>query len=321
MPGVLLKGIIGRIGLVGVFLAALTAGCREPSEPAPTQGRLIATVAILPQAYFVERIGGEHVDVQVLVGPGQSPHSYEPTPKQMSLLAESRVYFQIGLPFEERLLAKITQTAKGLHVVDTREGIQLRKMEAWETGCEEHHDETDRDDGHRGDDHGGAPDPHVWLSPRLAKIQVRTMSRELCRLDPPHAADYERNTRLLEADLDEVDRRIEVLLAPMRGQEFFVFHPAFGYFADAYGLKQVAVETGGKQPGAKQLAELIEKARASGVKLIFVQRQFPTASAEAVARAIGGTVAPMDDLAKDYLANIEEMAKKIAAMEPSPRRR
>lgn len=287
--------------LIILALAALPA-CRSDAPTPPRPTKLPVTVAILPQAFFVERIGGDYVDVQVLVGPGQSPHVFEPTPKQMSRLAESRVYFEIGLPFEARLLAKLEETVKGLNVVDTREGIQLRKMEEWEAEGGEHHD----------DDHAGSADPHVWLSPRLAKVQVRTISRGLCAVDPSHAADYERNLKALEKDLDDVDQRIAAVLAPFRGQEFFVFHPAFGYFAEAYGLKQVAVETGGKQPGPKQLSELIEKARNSGVKLIFVQRQFSTTSAQAVAQAIGGAVAPMDDLAKDYLVNLEDMAKKIA---------
>lgn len=296
--------LIGSAGLACLLSLGFTGACR--TEPPPQPGKLAATVAILPQAFFVERIGGEHVDVQVLVGPGQSEHTYEPTPKQMSRLAESRVYFKIGLPFEERLLAKISRTVKGLSIVDTREGIQLRKMEEWQAEGDEHH----------GDDHTGAPDPHVWLSPRLAKIQARTISRGLCAADPPHAANYERNLKVLETDLDEVDRRIAAVLAPLWGQDLFVFHPAFGYFADAYGLKQVAVETGGKQPGPKQLAELIGKARTSGVKLIFVQRQFSTTSGEAIAQAIGGTVVPIDHLAKDYLANLEDMAVKMAAAAP-----
>jgi zinc transport system substrate-binding protein len=317
-----------RASLPCALLAAAAPACRQPAPTPPANARLVVTVAIQPQAYFVEQIAGDHADVQVLVGPGQSPHSYEPTPKQMSHLAESRLYFKLGLPFEEKLLAKVEQTSKHLRIVDTREGIQLRKMEEWEAEGEEAradehgrdertHDEHSHGEHHEGE-HASALDPHSWLAPRLAKVQAQTMSREFCRLDPPHAADYERNLKALEAALDAADKRIAELLAPMRGQEFFVFHPAFGYFADAYGLKQVAVETGGKQPGAKQLSQLIERARASNVKLIFVQRQFPTASADAIAEAIGGAVVPIDDLAKDYVANLEDIAKKIAAIGGAP---
>lgn len=308
------RSILLRASLLCAFLAASAAACRQSAPTPPANARLVVTVAIQPQAYFVERIAGDHADVEVLVGPGQSPHSYEPTPKQMSHLAESRLYFKIGLPFEEKLLAKVEQTSKHLRIVDTREGIQLRKMEEWETESEDPHaDEHGHSEHHEGE-HVGDLDPHFWLSPRLAKVQARTINRELCKLDPPHAAEFERNLEALEADLDAADKRIAELLTPLRGQQFFVFHPAFGYFADAYGLKQVAVETGGKQPGAKQLSQLIEKARASNVRLIFVQRQFPTGSADAIAQAIGGVVVPIDDLAKDYVANLDDIARKIAAI-------
>jgi zinc transport system substrate-binding protein len=261
------------------------------------------TVAIPPQAYFVERICGKRVSIQVLVEPGQSPHTFEPTPKQMAELAKSRLYFKIGLPFEERLLSKIGETFKNVTVVDTREGIKLRTMEEWELGGEEeggaqHHDE----------DRAGTPDPHIWLSPKLVKVQAQTICGAISKTDPANAAEYARNLKAFEADL-----------APLRGKEFFVFHPAFGYFGDAYGLKQIAVETGGKQPGPRQLAELIERARKSGVKLILVQRQFSTVSAQAVAEAIGGAVVPTDTLARDYLANLEDLETKIkSALENRP---
>jgi zinc transport system substrate-binding protein len=272
------------------------------------------TVAIPPQAYFVERICGKRVSIQVLVEPGQSPHTFEPTPKQMAELAKSRLYFKIGLPFEERLLSKIGETFKNVTVVDTREGIKLRTMEEWELGGEEeggaqHHDE----------DRAGTPDPHIWLSPKLVKVQAQTICGAISKTDPANAAEYARNLKAFEADLDATDAKIAAALAPLRGKEFFVFHPAFGYFGDAYGLKQIAVETGGKQPGPRQLAELIERARKSGVKLILVQRQFSTVSAQAVAEAIGGAVVPTDTLARDYLANLEDLETKIkSALENRP---
>ena len=149
------------------------------------------------------------------------------------------------------------------------------------------------------------------MNPRLVKRQARTICRELCRLAPVHREAFESNCAVFESDLDRVDARIAETLAPLRGREFYVFHPAFGYFADAYGLKQVAVETGGKQPTAKQLQALIEQARSADVKLIFVQPQFTKQSAEVVARAIGGAVVPLDPLAENYLENLLHVASKI----------
>jgi len=254
-------------------------------------GKLHVFVSILPQAYFVERVGGTHVEVEVLVGPGQSPATFEPTPQQMTKLSQTSVYFSIGVPFEKRLVEKIQATLTNLRIIDTRQGIKLRTMQ------DEHH--------------GGSSDPHIWLNPNLVKIQATTICDELCRLDPQNAAEYRKNLKAFKTDLHEVDTRIAQMLAPLRGRKFYVFHPSFGYFADAYGLTQVAVEMEGKEPGAKELASLINQAIEDSVKVIFVQPQFSARSTEAVAEAIGGVVVLIDPLAKDYLQNLEDIAEKI----------
>jgi zinc transport system substrate-binding protein len=261
-------------------------------------------VSILPQEYFVERVGGERVEVEVLVGPGQSPHTYEPTPKQVAALADGQVYFRIGMPFEDVLAEKIKGMFPGLRVVDTRKGITLRRMTADEAAADA------REEGaHSGT--GGEPDPHTWLDPRLVKVQARTIADALEEIDAGHREEYEKNLAAFVADLDAVDKRIRAALAGVKGRDFFVYHPAFGYFADAYGLRQVPVEIEGKEPGAKQLATLIDRAKAEHVKVIFVQAQFSSKWAQTVAQAIGGAVVPMDDLAKDYIRNLENMASLV----------
>lgn len=264
----------------------------------PTERPLCVYVSIPPQKYFVERVGGEYVDVSALLPPGQSPATYEMTPKQMVGLGKARVLFRIGVPFEKQVVAKIGATLTDLNIVDTRKGIDLRLM------ASPHHDESC-------DHEHDAQDPHIWMNPRLAKVQARIICEELSRLDPAHKEAYEKNLRAFEADLDRVDATIAAKLAPLQGREFFVFHPAYGYFADAYGLTQVAVQAGGKTPTAKQLGALIRQAKEAGVKLIFVQPQFDKSSAKAVAEAIGGVVTPMDPLAESYLNNLLEMADKI----------
>lgn len=288
------------------LIAAAQPGCdtATPSTDEPSDA-LVVAVSILPQAAFLQRIGGPHVQPIVLVGPGQSPATFDPTLKQMVRLARARLYFRIGIAFEGRLVAKIRKTYPDLQIVDTRRGIVLRPIDE-EPDLGHHH-------------HDGEPDPHIWLNPRLVKIQSRTICDALKLVDPAHAADYERNLRSFEADLDAVDARIAKLLTPLRGGEFFVFHPAFGYFGDAYGLRQVAVETGGKEPTARQLSALIARAKKQNVKLILVQQQFAAAGARAVADAIGGAVVAVDPLAEDYLENLWRIAAAIAeSLKPSP---
>ena len=295
------------------FVLPPAAAQQVPSD------KLHVVVSILPQAYFVERVGGERVDVEVLVGPGQSPHAYDLTPKQLEGLSRAKVYFRVGIDFEEALVPRIQRLFKDLNVVDQRAGVPLRTMTAAEITAEEEHAGHGEPHGAEPQAHAGRPDPHIWLNPLLVKTQARTICDALVKLDPPHASDYQRNLAGFEADLDRVHAEIAKTLAPLKGRELFVFHPAFGYFADAYGLKQVPVEIEGKEPTAKQLAELIARAKADQVKVVFVQPQFSQKSAEAVAQAIGGAVVPIDDLSRDYLKNLEDIAAKIkAGLEQSP---
>jgi len=306
--------------------AALWAGCRR--DPAADQAgnpvdvragsddRPVVFVSILPQAYFVERIAGERFRIEVLVPPGQSAHSLDPTPAQVQALGRARVFFCIGVEFERTLVPKLRQMFPGLEICDTRQGVPLRRMEV----AEAHHDHEHP--AHEAEHEHGGTDPHIWLSPRLVKIQAQTICDGLCRIDPEHAEQYRRNLRGFQADLDELDARLAAALAPIRGKELFVFHPAYGYFAEAYGLRQVAVEIAGKEPSARELAELVQRARAAGAKVIFVQPQFSTRTAEALAEQIGAAVVPLDPLARDYLANVQAMAEaieKAISREPAAR--
>ncbi len=252
---------------------------------------LRVTVSIAPQAYFIQRIGGELVDVNVLVPPGKSPALYNPTPRQMAALARSRLFFRIGLPFENGIIAKISGGTK-VKIVDTRQGIELLPVASAGTAS-------------------GELDPHIWMDPMLAKTLSQTMRDALIDLDSANGPYYERGFRNLATDLDSLDGKLRLALQPLAGRTVYVFHPAFGYFCRAYGLVQKAVESGGKEPGIRQLTKLIRDARRDGVKVIFVQPQFPKKSAEAVARAIQGTVVVLDPLAGDYIANLQRVAALI----------
>jgi len=297
----------GLLLLLAVTMLLIVLNCDDPdAAKAPDTALPRVFVSIPPQKFFVERIAGDLVSVDVLLPPGQSPATYEPTPKQMSRLSQSAVLLRIGVPFENRLMKKITGTMPELTVVDTRRGIKLRKMEGSATPGHDHH--------HGDHTHErGAPDPHCWLDPRLAMVQARTIHDALLDVLPGSAEALGTGLHRLTEDLQEADRRLARALEPLRGRSIFVFHPAYGYLADAYGLRQVAVEVEGKEPSAKQLALLIEKARRDQVCVIFHQPQFAHGSVETVAREIGGTAVELDPLAEDYLANLDRMAADITA--------
>ncbi len=261
-------------------------------------------VSILPQKYFVERIGGDKVDVTVLVNPGKNPATYSPTPVQIQNLASSDIYFSIGVPFENGFMHKIKSIAGSIQVVDTHQGIQLRDMDD--------HDEDVKDSSGQSHHHLGK-DPHIWMNPVLVKIMAGTIFRVLVKMDPLNQGEYENNYHHFCKELDGLDKVLKASLEGLKGESLFVFHPSFGYFTDRYGLKQVAVEVMGKSPKGKQLFAIIKLAKREKTRVIFVQPQFNQQAAEKIASAINGSVLPIDPLAYDYLFNMRSLAKTLAA--------
>ena len=142
---------------------------------------------------------------------------------------------------------------------------------------------------------------------------AKEMAEAMMAVDPENRAIYERNLARIITELSQLHLFLQKELAPHRGATFYVFHPAFGYFAKEYNLKQQAVEIAGKSPSPRQLSTLITKARKDKIKIIFVQQQFDSKSAQTVAQAIDGVVEPLDDLSEDVIGNLKIMAAKIKA--------
>jgi zinc transport system substrate-binding protein len=289
--------------LLILVLPALCAllGCAQSGDVTTAPGSYSVYVSIVPLAYFAESVGGPYVTVHSLVAPGQSPATYEPTTKQMTALAESKVFFVTGVPVETQLVPRIRSMFPSVDIVDVREGMPMQ-----EVAVERLTNDTRGSGGHHHES-----DPHVWLSPRLAKTIAKKMSDTFSEIDPAHSQDYFQNFQLLAAELDRLDSEITRLLAPVRGREMIVFHPAYGHFANEYGLSQVAIERGGVTPGSRQLALLIERAREKRIKAIFTQPQFSSTAAEAIAEEIGAELIHLDPLARDYVENLWDIAIKL----------
>jgi len=290
--------------LAAGLLAAAAGGCKDDgADGRAADGRLGVVVSILPQAYFVERVGGQHVRVEPLVGAGQSPHTFQVRLRTLEAVERARIYFRIGIPFERQITDRIGRAS--LTVVDTYAGIDRRPDPA---GGHHHHDEAEG--GHA---HGGE-DPHVWLDPKLVRDHIApAICRALSEADPDHRQTYEQNLRALQADLTAVDKELAAMLRPDAGQTIYVVHPAFGYLAASYGLRQEALEFEGKAPSPKRLAELAQRARAEGVGTIFYQKQFSDRAARRLADEIGADVVGLDPLARDYLANLRRIGRAIHA--------
>jgi zinc transport system substrate-binding protein len=261
---------------------------------APAAARVFVTVQ--PQAWLAERVGGDAVVVQALVAAGQSPHTFEPRPQQVEQLMKADLFWRTGMPFEDAWLDKIRATNPRMAVLDARDGIELL---------------PEPDHGHEdGHTHGGG-DPHIWTSPRVAKRMAAGLAQALARIDPASTGRYAANLAGLAAELDALDRELASTLQPLRDRRFLVFHPAWGYFANAYGLEQVAVERGGKEPGPKALAQLAEDARRWGIRTVFVQPQFSRRTAETLAAGIDGRVVALDPLSHDYPASLRAAARAL----------
>jgi len=293
------KIIISLWFLMGIAIPSMAASDRLP-----------VFVSVLPQQYFVQQIGGDHVDVQVMVQPGASPATYEPRPRQMTALAGARLYFSIGVAFESVWLDKIMAANPAMTLVRTDAGILKIPMAAHHHGEEAHHE---GEENHGESSHDGILDPHIWLSPPLVRQQAGTILSALTAADPGRSKDYDANYRRFVAAIDDLDRDLKTLFSGKEGLPFMVFHPAWGYFAQAYGLTQVPIEIEGKDPKPAQLQVMIENARAQGIRVVFVQPQFSVKRAELVAREIGGQVAFADPLAPDWLTNLRAVAGKFKA--------
>ncbi len=269
------------------------------TNPVSAEEKLKVYVSIPPQSYFVKAIGGGHVDISVVVQSEESPASYEPSPKQMVKLARSDLYFAIGVPFESAWLSKFTNANPEMRIIHTGENIQKKPIER----------QSGRDKNNYSKN--GIKDPHIWLSPPLVMLQARHILTALGEADAANAADYETNYKTFITRLVELDIELTKTFAGVSNPRFMVFHPSWGYFADAYGLRQIAIEIKGKAPKAGDVAELIQTAKQNNIKTIFTQPQFSAKQAQIIAKEIDGRLVKADPLAENWEENLWHVASAI----------
>jgi zinc transport system substrate-binding protein len=265
-------------------------------------------VSIVPVQTFVQSIGGDKVNVSLMVLPGNSPHNYEPKPSQMVDITNAALYFAIDVEFESVWLPKFKNLNSKMRIVDLAENIKKMQMENEHTQNAEHDDHGHHDEhDHKGDD------PHIWTSPSNVKIIAKNIYKALKNEDPANADYYKRNLDIFLASIDETDRQIIDILSSLdEGEKFMVFHPSWGYFAKAYNLEQIAVEVEGKEPKPKELINLLKEAKEEKVKAIFTQPEFSDTTAKIIAKELQIPVVKVSPLAADWSENLINMAKTIA---------
>jgi zinc transport system substrate-binding protein len=244
------------------------------------------SVSILPQAFFVERVAGKRSSVHVMIPKGASPETYEPTPQQLVALADSQIYVKVGapgFPFEEKYLRTFSERNRKMTIIDMSAGMTFRKT-----------------------------DPHVWTSPSAVRIAAKNIARALTLRDPPHGEEYRRNLDRFLREIDDLDGEIRTVLGGKKGYSFMVYHPAWGYFADEYGLKQLAVEEEGKPVSAAHIRKTVDLARKKKIGAILFQKGFDAKSARAIARDIGGEIVETDPLERNWFLGMRKFVAILA---------
>lgn len=276
-----------------------------------------AVVSILPQKGFVEAIGGEKVKVSLMVQPGNSPHTYEPKPSQMRDIAQADLYFAIGVEFEKVWLGRFTHSNTQMKVIDLAGNVEKMEMEAHDHHEEEHHEDKHHDhDAHMDEEATHSEktlDPHIWTAPHNVEQIAQDIYEALSAQEPENAPYFKANLEAFIAKVKQTDQQIrEILSAMPEGSKFMVFHPAWGYFAHAYGLEQLAVEVEGKEPKFKELMALMKEAREEKVKAIFTQPEFSDATAQLISQELGIKVIKASPLAPNWSQNLINLANAIA---------
>jgi zinc transport system substrate-binding protein len=301
------KSLMVLTGTSVFFCVALFLHCQKQDARNDT---LKVFVSILPQKYFIHKIAGDLVDISVMVLPGSSPHTYEPRPSQMKELSTATAYFSIGVEFENAWLPKFAAMYKTMRIIHTDSLIEKLTADPSEAAEMPKAHVTSAEDG-RG------LDPHVWLAPQLVKVQAQHIYDALVTMDPAHEAIYGRNYRAFTREITALHDSVCALLkcdsVTLPKKTFMVFHPSWAYFSREFGLRQLAIEIEGKEPGPRQLETVFNLASENDIHCIFVQPQFSGQSAHAIARQLKARVLVADDLAYDWSGNILTVAKAIAA--------
>lgn len=287
-----------------LFIIAATLLLACDKAPKSTDSNTLY-VSILPLKYIAGEIVGQDFNIRVLVPAGASPETFEPTPKQFVDLNKARMIFNVGLiDFEKSLLAKIEDRSK---VIDLSQGIDLIEGSCSHVGNskeETHHPETLQHT------HAHGVDPHVWTSPGALQ-RMAANAYEAIHAAWPDSVKYTDNYRRLTEKLQQLDRRTREKINRSNLRYFIIYHPALTYYARDYGIRQVAIESDGKKPSAKRLAELIRMARKDGIHHIFYQNQFPASVVETIARDINARTVAIDPLREDVIENIDSITDLI----------
>lgn len=274
--------------LLKYFFLIILVSCNHPGS---NSGEKIITVSIPPFKYFIDAIGGEDFSVNIMVPAGANPHIYEPVPDQISNLRKSVAYVSDGyLGFEMTWLDRFYETNRGMKKLSLSKNIELIKPI-----------------GHYDSEHVEGADPHYWVSPQCALVMALSIKSLLISLNPGNKEKYELNYINLVKSINDIDKRARKLFSGYQNKPFMIFHPTLGYLARDYGLKEIAVENEGKEPNPSSLKELIDIGKAEKIRVIFVQKEYDTKNARAIAAETGAVLETIDPLSENWAASVQQI--------------
>jgi zinc transport system substrate-binding protein len=258
--------------------------------------------SIPPQAEFLEKIGGNYINVKIIVPPGADPHTFELKPELLKSFSEADAYFKIGsgIEFELTWMDKIAGFNKNMKIYDCSKNIKFIHSDTGSAESDEH-----------ADGYITGNDPHIWVSIKNAMIISENIYEGLSRLDPKNSNVFLANRNSYQQKLIDLDKKITESLSGAKNRKFMVYHSAWSYFARDYGMEEISIESSGKEPTFAGIREAIDLARQNNIKIIFVSPQFSTKSAETIAKEIGADIVLIDPLDKNFLSNMEVVAEKF----------
>lgn len=294
-----------------LFMCIILVGalCACAPQAGNIENRITVAVGVVPEATFVEKVAGDLVNVVTLIPPGNSPANYQPTATEMQALSDASVYFAMQTPTEEaNIIPKVYDFNKDIIIVNLRDTVSKTHPNRTLAGHE--HDERESTD-----EHEVWEDPHIWLSPKRAAVIVQTIADELSRLDEQNSKTYMDNAKKYLAELNELDKEISSITDGLTNKSFMIYHGAYGYFADDYGLEMISLESDGKPATAAGMQSVIEQAKSQGVATVFFQTEFDDSQAKTVADEIGGTVLKAAPLSPDYIESLRSFANALKERE------
>ena len=304
--------------VISALMLVSLAACGEvPSHEKQLDDKRTVAGGIVPGAAFVKEVAGDKVNIVTMIPPGYSPENYQPSTAEMQALSDAAVYFSMQTPTEEvSILPKVAEFNPNARVVMLRDAA-ASKYPLLEASHHHHHDEDDDEDEHgdedeHADEDAHEIDPHVWLSPRRVAVMVQAIADTLSELDPANRDEFQRNAESFIGRLDVLNTEIIGAVSRMDNKAFLIYHPAYTYFADDYGLDMIAIEMQGKKATAADLQAVIEKARENSIKTVFYQAEFDDNQAQTVAAEIGGTVAESAPLSYDYIQSLRDFMSALA---------